>query len=564
MPDALSPTSQDVPTHARLEQAVQTIAQPNPLLPLVMHTLARGLQGADNKGDLDAVFDQAMQRHPNASRELLSQFVADYQALPVSTRARIEPEGLHNLDITQPVSQPVIDMAANLTRSTSDTAPNVTRATDVPIGGGIYSINPTITAIEPANPKPQQAITIVGTGFGTDSTVGFYAFDPDHDQLIAWVTPVAVTPTSLAVQLPLQVGSSVNYILVHCTNNGQMKQSNLHLVHVGAISGPPSPPPPPTPVITNISTQLYPGKYIMINGLNLFAVKYVIFRALDPLNNVGQVWLPSASYQPIVGKGDITARTPDGKQLDVLLPPGLPPGRYQLSARTGAGFDVEGAPRIESNWVECQVLPYHYRVTFTDFQCLKPWGMLDFTGGLNTDQLITMWAVTHDNLGYFKSTPVIETDAGQAHSYGGNGLIFPPDGDDGALGRVLAIQNQLFFAGNGYDPQSTIETIGAVGNIAVGAATALGQPEIALLAEFLTPIMQALINALVPASDPGLAWPLSETIGWSVAELQSKTNNPQRMFQGQVELSYGRGGNSAFDYILHYQVARIEGELRGL
>ncbi|MGC8784688.1 MAG: hypothetical protein ACP5RN_09950 [Armatimonadota bacterium] len=49
----------------RLEIALQKEQQPDALMPVVMHTIERGLQGSQRSGssELDRIFDQVLQRH---------------------------------------------------------------------------------------------------------------------------------------------------------------------------------------------------------------------------------------------------------------------------------------------------------------------------------------------------------------------------------------------------------------------------------------------------------------------------------------------------------------------
>jgi hypothetical protein len=74
----------------RLEMALQKSQEPDTLLPVLMHTIERGLRGSRRSGssELDRIFDRVIQRHPEVDRRLLQNLVTDYRALPASVRAR--------------------------------------------------------------------------------------------------------------------------------------------------------------------------------------------------------------------------------------------------------------------------------------------------------------------------------------------------------------------------------------------------------------------------------------------------------------------------------------------
>jgi hypothetical protein len=122
LPSALTPVprlpSRNETLDAFLLQAVKDAPEAAVLIPVIMHTLARGLQrnGTGAQSDLDMLFDSILARHPRAALDGMGHMVSAYGALATSTRDSVEQLPLRSLDAAQPLTSAAVLQALRLVK----------------------------------------------------------------------------------------------------------------------------------------------------------------------------------------------------------------------------------------------------------------------------------------------------------------------------------------------------------------------------------------------------------------------------------------------------------------
>lgn len=539
----------------RLVRAVEASQENDPLFGVVMHTIQRGLtQPAGQRNTpLDKAFDEATKRHPQVSRQVLQQLVQDYQQLPLQVRAKLSPPGVNLERIDQPLNLQTLRLLPRGAAAQRFEIPRV-RTVDITktsppeilkrLDPGQFQAlsTPFIQSIQPAKIgqgyDPGQTITLVGRNFEPDKTrnivVVFKQLAGGSFGELTRLTPTVSSQTAIELSLPSNLVPGRYLLRADCTrSDGKTEQSNQVVLPVRE-------PPPPAPVIQSISPSAqYAGKRYL-NGANFL-----------PRANYAGVWLKPMEDQPLVvsvtscpaalGEHTVpaTAKILNATQMELTLPAYLMPGRYLVVTQIG-GAGV-------SNWAECEVRPFRYRVNFLEIYC-KDESDPEWAG---SDEIVTAWVIVADDMAWSKSTgEYTGFDNKDTQSYKpADRLVFPQD-PGGEVKQSLVISTTVFEWDAG-DAQAASEVIGFVGDLAANILKALQKEELAQIVKMITPLIQKLV-AWLGGNPDNLG---TQVLVWSAMDLLNLTNNPQRRHSGELHFDNSDDDGS---YWLRYEIVRVE------
>lgn len=577
-----------LPLETRVQRLAAQVEEPNPLIPLIMHTIERGLQGnaRQDVSDVDRIFDQAMSQR-NVSRETLQQIVNNYRALPEPMRATI----------AAPIA---LDASKSLTlRDVSKIVSGWKKVIRVPK----LLIPPKITGLAPVSEygyKPGQTIKLLGNNFSSDPAANkvilSWKTNPvdESPQMgdYATLTPIKASSKELEVKLPNEFGSKVfkgfwtvsDYIRVETTWFDSVTKKSQTLVSAKlpfkTYQEPPAPPKYlelARPEIVSITpgAQL-PGRRLLIEGKNIGAAKILkgegqgTFVDSDYKFSV-ELIPPENSKKGVKFTAKILVKSSSNSngQLEVLLPKTLIPNNYWLNivaerqptivigSPTGVYKNFEGEVLEGGNYV-CrsiaqlyEVRAFHYKVTFKTIHCIDE-SNPEWAGD---DEIATFWGINADGQGWSKNTATEEyTDFedGVTQSYRlGDASVFNIDGSFGEVKTALAISTFL-YEWDQSDIEAAQGALGLVQDIAKEVSK-VPDPTVAIIGQITSMVAQAA--SLIVSLSGGNNFLGQKDLRWSTLDLQTQTDNPQRSFSGQLEFLKSDDDGS---YSVTYQVERLE------
>ena len=538
----------------RLELVLQNSPEPDVLLPVLMHTIDRGLQGSARAGssDLDRVFDRVIQRHPEIDRRLLGNLVRDYRALPASVRARGLPPALANLDPARPIDASTIQTVGRIVLEPRRTLPfrmqlppsklvsageyvtaNIGVANLPP---GIDMTRPHIVRISPGTTTGYEAgqkLTLIGWGFSTnkaDNTIRIFKTLTGGSQG-EWTTllPSVCTASVIEFRLPSEMEPGQYAVQVSVKTAGGIQETNKVDFAIRT-------PPPPAPVLDSIAPSQYPGRKAILTGRNFLKtpnpIPGVYFLPMDEQ--------PLASYVTFEGEkaGFTIGRVLSDTQMEITIPATLLPGNYQVVAAIGGGI---------SNRLVYPVRAFRYQVNFLKLKCVDE-SNPEWAG---SDEVVTTWVVARDTEVWAKNTGEYGGfDDGDEQIYKvGDRTVFVPGGGPGEVKSVLAISTSLYEWDTG-DAEAASKVIGFIGDLAKELLNAMGKVEWAKIVAALTPVIQKVISWL--GGDPDSLG--TRHLAWSALELLQATDNAQRRFTGTLQF-HNSGDTGSYDVI--YEVIRV-------
>lgn len=580
------------PLETRVQRLATRVEEPNPLIPLIMHTIERGLQGnaRQDLSDVDQIFDRAMSQR-NVSQEALQQIVNNYRALPEPMRATI----------TAPVA---LDASKSLTlRDASKIVSGWKKVIRVPK----LLIPPQITGLAPVSEygyKPGEIIKLLGNGFSSDPAANKVILtwktspvdEPPQTTDYKTLTPIKASSQELEVKLPVQFGSELfpsvwsgsNFIRVETTWLDSVTKKKQTLVSAKFPFKPYQEPPAPPkylelarPEIVSLSpgSQL-PGRRLLIEGKNIGAAKI--------LKGEGQGTFVDSDYKfsvelipqegsktgvKLTAKILVKSSSNSNGQLEVLLPKNLIPNTYWLNivaerqptivigSPTGVYKNFEGEV-LEGGKYVCrsiaqlyEVRAFHYKVTFKTIHCIDE-SDPEKSLGANTfhDQIVTFWGIGADTQLWSKNSGKYGGfDDGETQSYRlVDDSVFNTDGSFGEVKVGLAISTFLYEWDEG-DIQAAQSVLGLVQDIGKEMGK-VPDPTVAAIGQITSMVAQA-VSLAVSLLDDGPD-PLGQrNLRWSTLDLQTQTDNPQRSFSGQLEFLNSDDEGS---YSVTYQVERLE------
>lgn len=538
----------------RLELALQKDQEPDVLTPIVMHTIERGLQGSRRSGssELDRIFDQVLQRHPEVDKQLLQKLVVDYKSLPASVRARGLPAPLTNLDPARPIEPTVLQSVGRMVTSARASLPFRIAA---PVGKqqalrdfvvssagtsnlpGNLVVRPHIVRIEPAATAGYEAgqkLTLIGWGFSAnkgDNTIRiFKALAGGSQGELTTLHPSVCSTQAIEFNLPASLEPGQYAVQVSVRTSKGVEDTN----RVGFSL---KQPPPPAPVIDSIAPSQYPGRKAIVTGKNF----------LKTPNPIPGVWFlpmddqPLASYVMFEGEkaaftlGKVLSDT----QMEITIPNTLLPGNYQVVMAIG--------DRV-SNRLVYAVRAYRYQVNFLKLRCVDE-SNPEWAG---SDEIVTTWVIARDSEVWAKNTGEYGGfDDGDEQNYKtGDRTVFMPGAGPGEVKQVLAISTSLYEWDAG-DVSAANKVIGFIGDLAAQILNAMGKVELAAVVKALAPLVQKLISWL--GGDPDALG--TRNVAWSALELLQATDNAQKRFTGTLQF---RNSDDTGSYDVIYEVIRVE------
>lgn len=485
---------------ARLRTALEKSSGQNAVIPVVMHTMERGLKGPARQGksQIDAIFDQVLKRHPGVSKALLQKFVTDWNAIPATIRERISPLTLRKLDPAQPLQQQMLKVTfresvnmklsrpsmtldrswAKAQQNTVDKFNQVTWVSPEPV---VSKIDPSSS---PSGYSPGQTVAIHGFNFSkekTNNTIVIYKKLGNSKAEWKRLTPTLATGLTMEAKLPNDIAPGQHFIKIEvkkATGKVEVTKKFTDLLI--------KTPPPPAPKITSISpANSKPGQEIVIAGNNFnYAEAYVYAyfvplegQPLEPYNSVGEINGEKAgwSFGYPIGSGQVKFKIPDT----------LFAGKYRVA--------IHNAGNGASNWVDYTVSPHRYKVNFTQIMC-KDESDPEAWGG---DEIVAAWMVVGDTSAWNKlSTEYEDFDDNTVKAFNGTDQsVFMVDGSQGDVKQVLAISTLLFEWDSG-DVASANQAVGFVGDLASKILAYIYGPQAGAAVEEIVPFIQQLVSWL--------------------------------------------------------------------
>lgn len=395
---------------------LKRIAKPNPVLPIVIQTIERGLKGvpAAQKTELDRAYDRAIASHPNAPKEWLTALVANWHSLPETTRRKLAPAELTALSPDKVVDRAMLTRIARgvPVRTTPRGDPQVTPAPVTPqqlerfvaqIQNEFHAANKPGTALHhglltvPSADKIRQIVEdmytpyidsmepLLQNGYEEGATItisgGHFAPKKEDNSLVLTVDmnddsqgvfkefPPDIASTagsSLQFQLPPEAKKGSYYLRVDVkAKDGKTYNSNTVPLQVRK-------PFPPPPTLDKIEPNAqYPGQNVLVTGSGFTkwhgvgAITKLLFVPMNNqpilptgyVNNSGHLGGAGEGSPFKLGLGVVQSNT----QVDATLPyPGLLPGNYKVAMY----ISWLGKQEIISNWVVMSLRPFNWKLTF--------------------------------------------------------------------------------------------------------------------------------------------------------------------------------------------------------
>jgi hypothetical protein len=545
----------------RLARAISRATQPDPIFPLVLYTLDRGLQREAQGGPrqavtiLDRVFDRAMQRHPRVDRGKILQFIRDSRSFSDEILGRIAPPRLMRLSAGEAIGfadsrlEALFELDLKAVMS-----PDARKIFEVLSEDDLHK--PHITKLSPkkASYEPGESVQLRGSNLNPQNgkiTVRLrYGYgDPGLDERLI-LLPSTKSTSSPSFVLPddLQLGKVYELNVIREVS-GKVYSSNF--VSLPIVEPQPL-PEVPQPTITDLTPQRRPGDKIIVSGTNF------LNPATFALGDRSCVYI-----EPMDLDGTSPAAWPKAKllgptQMEVLLPPDITPGLYRIAVcNIGDGPQFSGTKT--SKWVSYQILPHQFQVNFLTMQCIDESNpesdivdpLFDITIKEFHDTLVTTWAVGADALRVFKCSK----------DYGGfdddDPAPYAPQDSAVFSGEVkhgLVLASQLFEWDAG-DVKSVTEVIQMFGDIAGDIAKLLADksPKAAAIlmgVKIASPFLQKVIAYF--GADADLLG--EQSLAFQAADLQKKTQNDSKTFAGELPFL---NNDATGSYKLAYEVVRL-------
>ncbi|HKQ74511.1 MAG TPA: hypothetical protein VJ810_12540 [Blastocatellia bacterium] len=529
--------------------------KPNPLIPLVMHTIARGVSGIDlsNQSELDKKFARSLQSIEPRLREKvigrLKELIATYNSIPSTVKQRFVSQELAQLKAEQPLSRETLSRVVS---------PTVLQS----FGRGLVVLSPApkapphIDEIQPSsNLKPGMQVTLLGSGFASAAKKNvvklFQKVTPDPDspskfEFVADLEPIETAGQNASKKLSVILPKNLVKGRIHSFKvilkddlsavSNEIQFDLLSEPMQNAILEPPK--------IQIADTSQQPNKKLFFSGKNIglatvlkkgnmgvgdkAQLPYTLKATLHSEDNdLPDVWLGGLKILVNSPKGG------DG-QGEILLPMNLNPGAYmlQFTATTDnvfVNFDGTGMT-WHSQLIPIVILPYKYKVEFTQLTCVDESNELS-----PSDEAMAIWAVTADGFGSQPkmSQEMSDFDGGETHAFTvADRPVFRFDNTAGPISAGLSLVTELWEVD---DIDGVVAAFHAIKTVceAVAIAAAPFNVVVAAIAGAGSKIADAAaaIAELIGNESDFLG---IQTLLWTATQLQTQTNNPNKQFSGQL------------------------------
>jgi hypothetical protein len=542
----------------RLEKTAAKVTGESPLLPIMMHTVERMLNGSAAETEVDKAVRAAFAKYPRVTREMMQKAVANYKAMPEALRRKLVPGELRNLSAAQKFDmktlEPVLRRYAQ-SRAQMANKPNA----DKSLGWNLdYTRLPKIDVTLPwirgvygsagANGKPQtdfdgMALLNRGKGFMLDVNnispelaaqkqlikvhflkTSYQYYDKPTYRTVASVSPklVSVSPNKVATMIldvppTLTPGFYQVQVVTAEKGKGNMKKVNVDAKKL-RLEG------------TDVASR-YPGSKFMLKGQFPFADVDVLLERADEEGY--PIFL-------IAHNAPESAKPLNNGQAEVTVPQWLLPGKYRIAYK-------KSDDSVISNWVDFTVRAPLYRVQFTKIRCLD-----ESDPEVDGDEPWTMWGGSADPNHVWTKSSGEYTDFGDGvevsfkpqHQW-----ILMPNGNQLPIHKYLSISTTLWEWDAG-DAQTANELLQAIGDAAAAIGNAIGGAYGPIIGEIAN-IVFDFIGFIVELFGGEPDFLGTKTLAWTAAELQQLTAGKQQT-SGKLEfLNSDDDGSYRLSYIIH-------------
>ena len=503
----------------RLERLASESAGPNPVLPVIMHSLERYVDGADDLSEIDRAVHDALEKHPGITREKVRSAVANWKGLPRTLRAKLAPADLLDLDPAKKVDLERFRGSLRSAAIASARTPNAAAASGVlrlgPDGraitasrgtGGLalagqWKRKPHLASFEseggPSVIRPGHTLALRGrfpgaTSAGEALKVRFYRLTMGGPRLAAAVSPTSVKETELEVKAPdFPISKTFDVevrIADQATNRLRGKTSNawdLTLPELNAVVPP----------------RVYPGDGVTLSGAKFIPASQQRVR-LESKDDPGVIF-------------DLVARRTGPDRLELKVEQKVPPGPYRIAIGGLPGASTAG---VISNWKDLEVRAPEYKLEFETIKCVEETNPKGYD-----DEMVTVWGVASDpNYTWVKRTRLYEDFRAEVlyHYDAGDRSVFTPNGSRQRVSDYLVVETALWEWDQG-DAEHMKEVLDGIGDALAGVGAVIGGW--AAVAGVVLNIVLDVVGFLVAlfSGDPDIMGPF--TLAWSAADLQLET-----------------------------------------
>jgi hypothetical protein len=525
----------------RFEKQVAKNPVENPLVPAMMHSIERYLQGATDLDRIDHIVQKVLKSQTSINREMLQTALSNWKAIPERTKNIVTPRELRDLPPERKL--PVEGLRAALDRLTLDSPSSLTIEEDhkrkgLPYIQAVFGSSSTAAPAEGMHLLERgKTFTLEGANIPDDADkIKIHFIQPGEEdtqtapEIVATVSAMRATKsetsTKVMAQMPSNIASGSYKLQVEVIGRGK---SNPMWAGISDTLG------IPAPQITRISPNaVYPGGQATISGSYL------------PKDAI-------MGWESLEDKGIKYANKPtqyvSGSQLKLTVPQGILPGKYRIAV-------VAKGSTVPSNWVNLNVLAPRYRLEFTKLKCLDESykGINEKT--LGDDDIMTVWGINADpNYTWTKATNSygnfsdgVEQAYKPEHRW-----IFPPTFEEPYVPKAQAIKRYLVVSTTLWEvdwkeAKALSTALDVMGDLVKGILEELGYGVIGKIVNLVLDFLAKFVNWF--GGNPDFLG-LKELV-WTAVDLQKLTANKQSV-SGKLDFNNSDADGS---YRVSYTVYR--------
>ena len=524
----------------RFEKQVAKNPVENPLVPAMMHSIERYLQGATDLDRIDHIVQKVLKSQTSINREMLQTALSNWKAIPERTKNIVTPRELRDLPPERKL--PVEGLRAALDRLTLDSPSSLTIEEDhkrkgLPYIQAVFGSSSTAAPAEGMHLLERgKTFTLEGANIPDDADkIKIHFIQPGEEdtqtapEIVATVSAMRATKSGESTRVMFKMPDNTDFgsykLQVEVIGRGK---SNPMWAGISDTLG------IPAPQITGISPNaVYPGGQATISGSYLPKDAIMGWKSLED-KGIKYVNKPTQYVS--------------GSQLKLTVPQGTIPGQYEIAVA------AEGST-VPSNWVKLNVLSPLYKVECTMLKCLdeswrKRW---EWAGD---DEIMTVWGINADpNYTWTKGTNSygnfsdgVEQAYKPEHRW-----VFTPTFEKPHKSKAQAIKRYLVVSTTLWEVDSSdaaawSTAFDVMGDVVGGILEALGYGVIGKIVNFVLDAIAKIINLFGGKPD----WLGIKELAWTAVDLQKLTANKQSV-SGKLDFNNSDADGS---YRVSYTVYR--------